>query len=108
MVRTWAPGYADHPPFTLLLGREDFVAYREKHAGAFEEHRTLERKLAQRGETSFSISGYCAVCEQTVELAVDYLHAYPVDGVLTPNWRERLVCPLCHFNNRARATIHLM
>src|SRR5204862_15436 len=29
-------------------------------------------------------------------------------GHLHVNWREHLLCPLCHLNNRRRASIHLL
>jgi SAM-dependent methyltransferase len=35
-------------------------------------------------------------------------YAYEVDGHLQVNWREHLLCPLCHLNNRRRASIHLL
>ncbi len=45
---------------------------------------------------------------QPAEFRVDFNHAYPVDGVLTPNWRERLVCAGCGLSNRVRAAIHVL
>jgi len=55
----------------------------------------------------FAVGGYCYACKKKAEFLVDYQYAYEVDGVLTPNWRERLVCPSCGLNNRMRSAIHL-
>ncbi len=56
---------------------------------------------------SFSIKGYCYVCKQKVDFFVDFIYSYEKDGLLTPNWRESLLCPLCGLNNRMRASVHL-
>lgn len=68
--------------------------------------RALERVLMAAGGDRFTVSGHCWICRQQVDFQVDYSYSYPVDGVLTPNWREHLLCPGCHLNNRMRATMH--
>jgi tetratricopeptide (TPR) repeat protein len=55
----------------------------------------------------FTVPGYCYACRRFVTFSVDYLYSYEVNGVLMPNWRERLVCPSCGLINRMRAAIHL-
>jgi SAM-dependent methyltransferase len=52
------------------------------------------------------VPGFCWVCRRPVDFQVDYSYSYPVGGVLTPNWREHLLCPGCRLNNRMRATVH--
>ncbi len=49
-------------------------------------------------------SAYCTCCEKKVDLKVDFLfsHLLPGTNNMTPLWRERLVCPHCHLNNRMR------
>lgn len=87
---------------------DGFAAYREYRAGAaraIRRCRAYEKSWMAAGER-FIVPGFCWVCQLPAELAVDYSYAYPVDGVLTPNWREHLLCPRCHLNNRMRATIH--
>jgi hypothetical protein len=57
---------------------------------------------------AFSVEGFCYVCNKEVNFLADYLYAYEKkDGMLIPNWRERLVCPSCGLNNRMRASIQL-
>lgn len=41
-------------------------------------------------------------------MLVDYSYAYPVAGILTPNWRERLTCRRCGLNSRMRGAVHLL
>ena len=67
----------------------------------------FERSLIPQTQTEFKYHGYCYVCKKPVNFLVDFNYSYEVDGVLMPNWRERLVCPSCHLNNRMRATVHI-
>jgi len=86
------------------------AAYRERSARAAPEirrRRAVERSLMPAVER-FTVPGDCWVCRRPVDFQVDYSYSYPVDGVLTPNWREHLLCPGCHLNNRMRATVHFL
>jgi SAM-dependent methyltransferase len=55
----------------------------------------------------FVVPGFCWVDQREVSFSVDFLYGTRSEGRLVPNWRERLLCPFCHFNNRQRAAIHL-
>lgn len=58
---------------------------------------------------SFTIEGFCAPCGRSVRFIVDGIAgAGMVQGVLQPNWRERLECPLCRMNNRQRLMAMLL
>ncbi|MCK7580331.1 MAG: hypothetical protein MZV65_45800 [Chromatiales bacterium] len=72
-----------------------------------EQRRTYVSNLTPADQQPFSVPGYCQPCRRQVALQVDFAYAYPVDGRLQPNWRERLVCPHCRLNSRIRATLHL-
>ena len=64
-----------------------------------------ERSLLKSAEgEEFFINGRCMVCDNTVPLLVDMQSGGQrlPNGVLQPNWRERLVCPNCQMNNRQR------
>src|SRR6516165_1603640 len=67
------------------------------------------RALANLGPRpeAFTISGYCPVCDREAGFVVDYKYSWATtpDGRRLPNWRERLVCPHCHLNNRMRAAV---
>jgi hypothetical protein len=56
------------------------------------------------GAEIFTVPGYCAGCDRDALFLVDYLYRFTgSDERRIPNWRERLVCPHCHLNNRMRA-----
>ncbi|MGB6659592.1 MAG: hypothetical protein WBE90_10980 [Xanthobacteraceae bacterium] len=56
---------------------------------------------------TFTVSGYCAVCDREAAFLVDYQNCFATapDGRRLPHWRERLVCPHCHLSNRMRAAV---
>lgn len=57
----------------------------------------------------FKIKGYCLPCDKKVHFKVDFEYgATSINGLLTPNWRERLVCPQCQLNNRQRLMAGLL
>ncbi|HFD86281.1 MAG TPA: glycosyltransferase [Gammaproteobacteria bacterium] len=70
-----------------------------------------EKSLLESGSgEEFFLNGYCAVCDETVPLLVDMQSGGRrlTDGILQPNWRERLVCPTCQMNNRQRLVATLV
>ena len=86
---------------------DDFKNYSFKKESLFKERAMYEKFLVVE-EDAFTIPGYCKVCEKDTNFLVDYLYAYQNNGTKIPNWRERLVCPVCGLNNRMRAAIHLL
>lgn len=71
-----------------------------------QERRRQERRLVP-GAEPFTVAGRCQPCGRDVDFRVGWEYSYPVDGELTPNWREHLFCGHCGLNNRMRAAIHL-
>lgn len=66
----------------------------------------IERQLAAAGEF-IPVDGHCCVCRRSVVFHADLVYGFPnIDGSISPNWRERIVCPVCRLNNRMRAAIH--
>lgn len=55
----------------------------------------------------FTVPGWCWVDSVEVPFQVDYQYASAENGRPMPNWRERLLCPVCRMNNRQRACVHL-
>lgn len=52
---------------------------------------------------SFRVHGYCIPCAKKVGFIVDMKYGgVIIDGIRSPNWRERLECPFCKMNNRQR------
>jgi Methyltransferase domain len=108
MLREAAYRAAGRPVPVEWAPIDSLAAHRAAQAAAAPEirrRRAYERALMAQGER-FAVRGHCWVCRRQVDFHVDYDYSYPVDGVLTPNWRERLLCPGCNLNNRMRATIH--
>jgi lipopolysaccharide biosynthesis protein/SAM-dependent methyltransferase len=85
---------------------ESYNKYISKMHFEYIQREQYERSLIKDSKP-FTVEGYCYVCDQKVDFSVDYEYSSEVNGVLTPNWRERLVCPVCGLNNRMRASIHL-
>lgn len=71
--------------------------------------RFQENLLLDQKKDEFQVPGYCECCEKSVEFIVDLKWGGQIiDGVPSPNWRERLECPLCHLNNRQRLMVSLI
>src|SRR5690606_3374098 len=85
----------------------EFKARYLKHWARNHIHRLRERSLIPPTAAPTALNGYCFVCKSQVPFLVDFLYSSEEDGVLTPNWRERLVCPRCQLNNRMRAVMQI-
>jgi GT2 family glycosyltransferase len=58
---------------------------------------------------SFSVEGFCVPCDKKVSFLVDIKSGgQRHESGWTPNWRERLECPLCTMNNRQRLIASLI
>ncbi|HWN42155.1 MAG TPA: methyltransferase domain-containing protein [Thermoanaerobaculia bacterium] len=104
----WFHGRSSRPAAVDWVPLGSLAALREHQSAAAPEirrRRAFERALMTCGDR-FTVPGHCWICQRPSEFQVDYSYSYPVDGVLTPNWREHLLCPGCCLNNRMRATIH--
>ena len=92
-----------------LRSLDDYRRFVAASAGVVRSRLGTERALTSTAD-EFVVPGYCWVCQREVDLHVDYSYAVPAeDGTRTkPNWREHLLCPICHLNNRMRATLHFL
>jgi len=81
----------------------DYVSYLEEHRDLLAGQRAHEAGWITGDPVT--IEGFCYPCHRPSAFAVDYQYAYPVSGILTPNWRESLRCSACGLNNRMRASI---
>lgn len=99
----------DIPPLNIYEVRsyEEYNEYSKIHCEEILARRSFEKSLIQPTNGKFELKRYCYICKRHNNLLVDFNYAYEVDGFLMPNWRERLVCPYCHLNNRMRATAHI-
>ncbi|MBT5222952.1 MAG: glycosyltransferase, partial [Gammaproteobacteria bacterium] len=65
---------------------------------------TVEKQLvAAANAEAFAVDGFCVPCDKKVPFLVDMKSGGQRNANgWTPNWRERLECPLCRMNNRQR------
>ncbi|NVZ08426.1 class I SAM-dependent methyltransferase [Allochromatium humboldtianum] len=107
IIDAWRERWRLSPVFQpeRLASRADYAA--PQRSKMLEQRRTYVSNLTPADQQPFSVPGYCQPCQRQVALQVDFAYAYPVDGRLQPNWRERLLCPHCRLNSRIRATLHL-
>ena len=112
LARAISARFSSPPPHMEWVGFsswKEHVANRPRIAPEIRRRRELERSLAAAAGTDhFVLPGYCWICGKKVAFQVDYQYSYEVDGVLTPNWREQLLCPNCNLYNRMRATLHFL
>jgi hypothetical protein len=110
------PITGDLPRFSgrAHLGAVSFVSFSQfeqwmaANAEQIAEWQREDETALVPGRYAFTIPGYCAICDQAVEFHVttEYGEVNSA-GVVTPNWREQLICPRCHMRNRMRAALHL-
>ena len=89
-------------PIKSVKDRQDYMKFLESSAIKQIDQIAIQL-LANANAEVFSVDGFCVPCDQNVPMLVDMefggqRHAHG----FTPNWRERLVCPLCSMNNRQR------
>ena len=99
-------------PASAALQIDEVRSYAEYQTYAINKSQEQRRqevyeKTLIPSEDTFEVAAYCYVCQCPVSLSVDFQYAPTGNGERTPNWRERLVCPRCHLNNRLRASLHL-
>jgi glycosyltransferase involved in cell wall biosynthesis/SAM-dependent methyltransferase len=106
---TLTPRHGDIPALELRRVRsyDQYREHAERNASVERDRLSFEKGLLPGHGGEFTFQGYCYVCRGHVPFLVDFQYAYEVDGVRTPNWRERLECPGCRLNNRMRATVHV-
>ncbi len=97
-------------PALEVMRVHSYDEYREhvkSHPSLEQERLSFENGLLPGSGREFTFEGYCYVCRRKVHFLVDSQYAHEVNGVWTPNWRERLECPGCRLNSRMRATMHV-
>ena len=94
----------------IIHNFESFEAFRSAEIFPSNGDLIEQEKGLIKSSDNFTISGECFVCKDRVDCYVDFIaSAEPAVGEeRVPNWRERLLCPICHLNNRMRAVVHLL
>ena len=70
----------------------------------------IEKQLLNAANSeAFAVDGFCVPCDKKVSFLVDMQSGgQRHENGWTPNWRERLECPLCRMNNRQRLVATLV
>ncbi len=102
------PLFADLRPAKLKMARMRSLAdWKRRHAPrSWEATTSAERRLVPDTGDEFNLRGYCWPDRQWLDFKVDFQCGGIPEGNRWPNWRERLACPACGFNNRQRGAIH--
>ena len=85
---------------------EAYAAFSATQAAAGAAQRQAEADAIGPGD-SFPVAGFCEVCGAPADFLVDYQYGGDAEA-RQPNWRERLICPGCNLNNRARAAVGII
>lgn len=92
---------------------DEWKHYNDDTAEEFGTRVEIEKSLAKKlrlsarkifGKKKISVPGFSYTAQASVNFVLDSLYGTPE----APNWRERLVCPVTHLNNRIRASVHVM
>lgn len=83
---------------------DEFLALADRDAENLAAHMREIESYIPADHGAFTIPGFSYTADKHVDFSVDFAHS---DGVHV-NWRERVNCPITAFNNRMRATIHLI
>jgi hypothetical protein len=94
-------------PLDRVGGYVAYLAYRGTRAETIARRLQLECDLAQ-GNRPGGMPGYCYVCRRKVHFTFDYEYAIEMDGLRMPNFREKMNCSVCGFNNRMRAAVQVL
>jgi SAM-dependent methyltransferase len=87
---------------------ESLAAYRDHVARMGPQAWQYDLALAEANpDVPFKVDGRCWIDNTPVAFEMDYLYAEDLGTRRDPNWRERMLCPICHLNNRQRASIHV-
>lgn len=89
-----------------VKNQEDFSQAYHELLQFWNYERYLTEMYAASEQKENGYYGRCIVCNAPYSFLVDYQNAEEQNGKAIPNWRERLVCPNCHCNNRQRFMVH--
>lgn len=95
-------------PIGSAKSRQDYMQLLASDA-LMQSNQIAKQLLSDANNEAFAVDGFCVPCSKAVSFLVDmqsggqrHAHGW------TPNWRERLECPLCQMNNRQRLIATLL
>ncbi len=89
----------------------DFAEFRmlcSKEKDLINKIEQLENTLLENKNDQYTFNGICWVCNEAVDLSVDYEYSFLRNGIFIPNLRERLICPHCLLYARVRSIYHFL
>lgn len=93
------------PPIVRCETYNDYQAFMSSDTSKLAEI-TAREAILIRDLGASGLRGHCAICQSDVSFSVEYGNEVQISGrPPTPNWRETLICPRCHLNNRQRAAL---
>lgn len=96
-------------PWNLQISRfkdqQDF--FESEFCCTVKERLDIERAYLPKSCRPFTINGLCAICQCETQFYCDFLYKNENNGVITPNWRESLICRSCGLRNRMRGCLHV-
>ena len=92
---------------TKIINFDEFTNYNNMMHEEYKNRNNYEMGLIS-SQKLFPVRGFCNTCNTVVDFQVDFWNSYKTDKGNVPNWRERLVCPSCHLNNRMRLALHII
>lgn len=102
-------------PLSIVRNYTEYCEYVEKNKEDIENRLDTEDSYIKQSiphDRFFRLTGYCLVCGKEVMFYVDSAFSnISLDiskSSVKINWRERLVCLSCKFNNRMRGAITLL
>ncbi len=95
-------------PVTRWSSQDDYQTWRRASETVASRRRAAEELDIPTAET-FTLAGFCAVCEEPSQFRIDpmWASAKLPDGRLLPNWREHLDCVGCRLVTRLRGAYHI-
>ena len=89
-------------PITSVKNRKEYEQFLQ--GDEITKISAIEKQLlADANAEAFTVDGFCVSCDKKVSFLVDMQSGGQRNtNGWTPNWRERMECPLCRMNNRQR------
>ena len=95
-------------PIASVKTRKEFEQFLK--SDSIKKISAIEKNLLESAKSEvFAVDGFCVPCDKKVSFLVDMQSGgQRHKNGWTPNWRERLECPLCRMNNRQRLVATLV
>jgi SAM-dependent methyltransferase len=82
---------------------KEYLSHTEQMEAEYNCYQDFQGQLKQEQKSDFSVRGFSYTAKKEVDFHVNYT------GILSEdiNWRETVICPITHLNNRTRAGVQI-